>query len=314
MDPIAGIKPRKDSTLALLLAAQRRGWELHYALPGSLRAEAGVVCGELCGLRVADDAAHWFDLEAPVDTPLKQLDLVLLRKDPPFDSEYLYLTHLLERLEAPGAEHTPRIVNHPRAVRDFNEKLSILRFPDCIPPTLVSSDAHRIETFLEQHKRLVLKPLDAMGGHSVFLLRLDDPNKKVIIETMTGGGRYTMAQKFLPAVLREGDRRILLLEGQAVPYALARIPAADDFRGNLAVGGRSEGVALDSRERRLCERLGPILHEQKLDFVGLDVIDGQVTEINVTSPTCVRELDTFYELDIAGRFFELLEAGAVGRR
>ena len=307
MDPIEGIHPAKDSTLALLLAAQRRGWELRYALPGSLRVEAGQVRAELCALQVADDPESYFTLAAPVDAPLADLDLVLLRKDPPFDAEYLYLTHLLERLTAPTAGNAPRIVNHPRAVRDFNEKLAILRFPDCIPETLVSCDARRIEAFLERHDRLVLKPLDAMGGHSIFLLRRDDPNKKVILETMTGGGRYTMAQRFLPKVLDEGDRRILLLRGHPVPYALARIPTAGDFRANLAAGGRYQGVALSERERQLCQRLGPTLRQQGLDFVGLDVIDGLLSEINVTSPTCLRELDALHGLDIAGDFFQLLE-------
>jgi glutathione synthase len=304
MDPIGGIQPAKDSTLAMLLAAQRRGWPCWYLELGDLFLEGGQVHGRMRPVQVRDDLHAWHELGAPVEQPLTALDMLLMRKDPPFDLEYLYATHLLSLAQAQGL----RVVNDPRALRDCNEKLFTAWFPHCCPPTLVSRDLSRLLAFIAAQGVAVVKPLDGMGGGGVFKLAADDVNRRVALETLSQNGRRSlMAQRYLPEIAR-GDKRILVVHGQAVPYALARIPAADDFRGNLAAGARGEGRPLSERDRWLVAQVAPELLARGLLFVGLDVIGDYITEINVTSPTCIRELDRQYGLDIAGQFLDGLSA------
>ncbi|MCL5669413.1 MAG: glutathione synthase, partial [Gammaproteobacteria bacterium] len=254
-------------------------------------------------LRVEDNARHWFDSGAETSQPLAALDVILMRKDPPFDMEYVYTTYLLERAEAEGV----LVVNKPRALRDCNEKLFTAWFPQCTPPTLVTRDAQQLRGFLQEHGDIILKPLGAMGGSSVFRVRRDDPNINVIIETMTGEARrFVMAQRYIPEI-SEGDKRILLINGEPVPYALARIAAPGETRANLAAGGKGVGVPLSARDRWICQQAGPALREKGLLFAGLDVIGDYLTEINVTSPTCARELDALYGLNIAAQFLDVVE-------
>ncbi|QKT04254.1 glutathione synthase [Ectothiorhodospiraceae bacterium 2226] len=309
MDPIGSINIKKDTTFAMLLAAQRRGWEVYYLEQADLFLRDGRTCARRRRVTVWDDPRRWYALEEAGEAPLAELDAVLMRKDPPFDMEYVYTTYLLERAQAEGA----LVVNDPQALRDANEKLYTAWFPQCTAPTLVSRRASDMRAFLAEHGDIVLKPLHGMGGASVFRVRGDDPNISVIIETLTEHGtRYAMAQRFLPEI-SAGDKRILLIDGEPVPYALARIPAAGETRGNLAAGGRGEGVALSDRDRWICAQVAPALRAKGLLFVGLDVIGDYLTEINVTSPTCARELDALYGLDIAGQFIECLEGRCASR-
>ncbi len=304
MDPIGGIKIAKDSTFAMLLAAQARGWELRYMELGDLWLEGAQARARMRPLAVRDDPHGWHELGDPEEAPLAALDVVLMRKDPPVDLEYLRATWILERAEAEGV----LVVNAARALRNVDEKLWTAWFADLAPPFVVTREPARIEAFLEREGEIVLKPLGRMGGQGVFYLRRDDPNRPVVIETVTAHGRrFCMAQRFVPEIRTGGDHRILLVDGEPVPYALARVPRAGEVRGNLAAGGRAEGVALDARERAICARLGPVLRREGLLFVGIDVIGGWLTEINVTSPTCIRELDALYGLDIAGQLMEAIE-------
>ncbi len=300
MDPIHGITVAKDSTLAMLLEAQRRGWEVRYLELGDLYQRDGHVGAYTRGLTVRDDPTDWFTLSDGQDQPLTDLDVLLMRKDPPVDLDYLYATHLLEQAERAGL----RVVNRPQALRDFNEKLAINRFAACCAETLVASRADRIRAFVEALGSAVVKPLDAMGGSSIFRLTPDDPNLSVILETMTDRGRRAvMVQRYLPAI-EHGDKRILLVAGQPIPYALARVPAAGEWRGNLAAGARGEARPLTERDRWIAEQVGPVVAACGLDFVGLDVIGDFLTEVNVTSPTCIRELDAQCGLNIAGQLLD----------
>lgn len=309
MDPIGSIKIKKDSTFAMLLAAQARDWEIHYLEQHDLYARDGVAFGRTRLLRVFKDHTPWFAFEREQDLPLGTLDAVLMRKDPPFNLEYVYTTYLLERAETAGC----LVVNKPQALRDINEKFFIHAFPERIPPTLASADARRLRAFLAEHGDIILKPLDGMGGAGIFRVRGDDPNIGSIIETLTAlGTRTIMAQRYLPEIAA-GDKRILLVDGEPVPYALARIPAPGETRGNLAAGGRGEGRALTARDRWLCERIGPSLRQRGVLFAGLDVIGDFVTEINITSPTCIRELDALYDLDIAGQLLDAIAARLAAR-
>lgn len=302
MDPIGGIQVKKDSTLAMLLAAQARGWVLRYLEQPDLYTLNSEPRAALRPLAVRDDPRDWFHLGEPAETPLVECDVLLMRKDPPFDMEYIYTTYQLELAEQAGV----LVVNRPQALRDANEKLFTAWFPDCTPPTLVSRDPERLRRFLDQEGDIILKPLDGMGGASIFRLRRGDPNTSVILETLTRhGARSAMAQRFLPEI-RAGDKRILLVDGEPVPYALARIPPPGETRGNLAAGGRGEGVTLSDRDREICARVGPVLRERGILFAGLDVIGDWLTEINVTSPTCIRELDALYGLDIAGDLMDAI--------
>jgi glutathione synthase len=303
MDPIAGISIKKDSSFAMLLAAQRRGWRLWYLEVGDLFLHQGLAQARVRRLAVQDDPVRWYDLGEEDTFPLARTDVVLMRKDPPFDMEYIYATYLLELAEAAGV----LVVNAPQGLRDANEKLFTAWFPHCCPESLVTRDRTRMRSFLEAHGDIILKPLDGMGGASIFRVRAEDPNTNVIIETLTAHGRrFTMAQRFIPEIT-EGDKRILLIDGHPIPFALARYPAPGETRGNLAAGGRSAGVALSERDRWICAEVGETLRRKGLVFVGLDVIGDYLTEINVTSPTCLRELDALYGLDIAGQLMDAIE-------
>jgi len=303
MDPIGAIKIAKDTTFALLLEAQRRGHRLHYVQPGKLSLRDGRAMASVAPLAVRDDPQGWFTLGETKDRGLGVGDVVLMRKDPPFDDQYLYDTHILGIAQAAGA----LVVNDPQGLRDYNEKLAALLFPQCCPPTLVSRDAPALKAFVAEHGEAVLKPLDGMGGRSIFRTRAGDPNLNVILETLVGGGQLTLAQQFIPGIT-QGDKRILLVDGVPVDYVLARIPQGDDFRGNLAAGGRGEGRPISERDRWIAAQVAPEMKRRGMLFVGLDVIGDYLTEVNVTSPTCVRELDAQFGLNIAGLLFDAIEA------
>jgi glutathione synthase len=289
----------------MLLEAQRRGHRLHYVLPGGLEVRDGVAGALLAPLQVRDDPAGWFELGQPSQRALARGDLVLMRKDPPVDADYLHDTQILGMAQRQGA----RVVNDPQGLRDFNEKLAALQFPQCCPPTVVSRDPRVLKAFVAEHAEAVLKPLDGMGGRSVFRASAGEPNLNVILETLTGEGRHlAMAQRYL-AEIGAGDKRILLVDGVPVDYCLARIPQGDEFRGNLAAGGRGEGRPLTARDRWIAAQVGPEMKRRGMRFVGLDVIGDYLTEVNVTSPTCIRELDAQFGLNIAGQLFDAIEAG-----
>lgn len=304
MDPIGSIKVHKDSTFAMLLEGQRRGWRLHYIEPRDLYLRNGVAHARSRDLTVRDDPHDWFNLGEPGEIRLRDLDTILMRRDPPFTIQYIADTYVLEHAAAQGA----LVVNDPRSLRDANEKMFTGWFPQCCAPTLVSRDPAQLKAFLAEHGEVVFKPLDGMGGVSIFRVADGDLNTNVILETLNENGfNYVMAQRFIPEI-RDGDKRILLIDGEAVPHALARIPAEGEFRGNLAVGAKSKGVDLTDRDRWLCEQVAPVLREKGLIFTGLDVIGDYITEINVTSPTCIRELDTIYGLNIAGQLLDSIES------
>jgi glutathione synthase len=308
MDPIAAITPHTDSTLAMLLEGARRGWTLEYMELRDLRLRNGCAEATSRRLEVRDQATGWFTLGAPRDIMLSELDLVLMRKDPPVDLEFIAATWILEAAEREGTLAT----NRPQSLRDVNEKLAATWFPHCTPPTLVSRDRAALRAFMEAEGRVVVKPLDAMAGRSVFVVGLGDPNASVILEEITRRGeRMVIAQRYLPAVMETGDKRILLVDGEPVAGALARIPAAGDFRANLAAGGRGEPADLTERERWICSEIGPVLRERGLQFVGIDVIDGWLTEMNVTSPTGIRQIDRHFGVNVAGTLFDTLEAALV---
>ena len=302
MDPIGSINIKKDSTFAMLLEAQARGWELHYMELGDLFLRDGVAFARRRSLKVFEDSSRWFEFGPETTSVLSELDVILMRKDPPFDMEYVYATYLLERAEAAGV----LVVNKPRSLRDANEKLFTAWFPQCTPPTLVARRAALIRDFLAEHQDIILKPLDGMGGASVFRLRREDPNVNVVLETLTHKEtRYAMAQRFIPEIT-QGDKRILMIDGEPIPFALARIPAAGETRGNLAAAGTGVGAPLSERDRWICREVGPVLRERGLLFVGLDVIGDYLTEINVTSPTCIRELDKLYGLHISAQLLDVI--------
>lgn len=307
MDPIASINLKKDSSLAMLLEARRRGWELYYMQPSDLSLSQNRTWARIRKLTLASHPEEadsgWYELAPLENRPLAELDVVLMRKDPPFDMDYIFTTYLLELAEIEGL----LVVNRAQSLRDANEKLFTAYFPQCCAPTLVSSQAGPLREFLAEHGDIILKPLDGMGGASIFRLQQDSPNIGVIIETMTHHGRrLSMAQKFLPEI-SAGDKRILLIDGEPVPYALARIPQHGETRANLAAGGLGKGVELSERDRWICAQVAPLLKEKGLIFVGLDVIGDYLTEINVTSPTCIRELDHLYQLNISATLMDCVE-------
>jgi glutathione synthase len=304
MDPIAGIKFAKDSTLAMLLAAQSRGFELHYLEQQDLFVRDGRAMGHSRPLTVRADPASWFTLGPRATSPLASFGCLLMRKDPPFDMEYIYTTYILERAEVEGT----LVVNRPQGLRDINEKVFTAWFPQCCAPTLITRSKTDMDAFLAEHDKVVCKPLDGMGGRSIFVTDRSDKNRNVIFETLTlNGSRYAMIQRYLPEIVTSGDSRVLLIDGEPVPYALARIPAADDNRGNLAAGAQGMGRPLTDRDRWLSSQIGPALAQRGMLFVGLDVIGGQVTEINVTSPTGIRELDKQFHLDIGDLLMQAIE-------
>lgn len=302
MDPIESINYKKDSSLAMLWAAQDRGWELFYMEQADLYARDGVGMARMAPLSVARNPQQWFTKGDYSSRPLTDLDVVLMRKDPPFDNEYIYSTYLLELAEKEGV----LVVNRPQSLRDCNEKLFATHFPQCCPPVLVSRHPQLLRDFHREHEDVILKPLDGMGGSSIFRVKAEDPNVSVIIETLTHfGQQQIMAQKFIPEI-KDGDKRILMVDGVPIDYCLARIPAKGETRGNLAAGGRGEGRPLSDRDRWICDQVAPVLKEKGLIFVGLDVIGDYLTEINVTSPTCIRELDDQFNLDIAGQLMDAI--------
>lgn len=303
MDPIDRINPKKDTTLALLYAAKQRGWRLHYMEMRDLRLRDGEAWANMRELSVELSTTNWFSfLSEPQSVPLGSLDVILMRKDPPFDTEYIFSTYILERAEMAGA----LVVNRPQSLRDANEKLFTAWFPEVCTPTLVTRDHQQIRNFLAEFGDIIVKPLDGMGGSSIFRVTENDANASVIYETLTAHEtRYCMVQKYLPEIL-DGDKRILMVNGQPVPYALARIPASGELRGNLAAGGTGRGQPLSPRDKEICATVGPSLVERGLIFVGLDVIGDYLTEINVTSPTCVRELNHQFDLDIGGQLMNAI--------
>jgi glutathione synthase len=315
MDPISTIKTSKDTTFAMLLEAQRRGHRLHYFEQGALALRDGEPWVSSAPLQVRDDPKDWYTLGSARWQPASELDVVLMRKDPPVDSQFIYDTIVLEAAQRRGVA----VINDPRALRDCNEKLFALEFPQCMAPTLVARDPAELRRFVAEHGEVVLKPLDGMGGRGIFRVRVGDSNLNSMLETLLAGGPHgegrqlVEAQKYIPQI-SVGDKRILLIDGEPVPYALARIPQGDEFRGNLAAGGRGEGVPLSERDRWIAAQVAPELRRRGLLFVGLDVIGDYLTEINVTSPTCVRELDAGFGLNIAGLLFDVIERHVPGNR
>lgn len=296
MDPIESIQPKKDSTLAMLLAAQRLDWEIVYFLQRDLSLRDGVALGDGRLLAVSDHSERWFELGGQWSGELGALDVILMRKDPPFDMEYIYTTYILALAERRGA----LVVNTPMSLREINEKASTAWFPHCTPPSLIARSEVELRGFLDEHEKIVLKPLDGMGGRSIFVVAGNDINLNVIVETLTEyGTRFVLAQRHVPEIA-DGDKRILLIDGVPIDYALARIPAPGESRGNLVMGATGEGRPLTERDRWICDEIGPTLVEQGVLFAGIDVIGDYLTEINVTSPTGIRELDREFGLDIAG--------------
>jgi glutathione synthase len=303
MDPIESITPYKDSSLAMLLEAQQRNAEIHYFQQRDLKLVSGRAYGQSHRLGVKDDNLDWFELGAEEEVELGALDVILMRKDPPFDMEYIYTTYILDRALAAGA----LIVNNPQALRDMNEKAYTAWFPDCTPGTLITRSMTEMKAFLAEHERIVAKPLDGMGGKSIFIVSKGDKNANVIFETLTDyGQQFAMAQVFIPEI-SAGDKRILLINGEAVPYALARVPSDDDHRGNLVMGATGVGQELSAADRSICEIVGPVLRDAGVLFAGIDVIGDYLTEVNVTSPTGIRELDQQFDLNIAGLLFDAIE-------
>lgn len=303
MDPIDQINIKKDTSFAMLLEAQARGWELHYMELNDLFLKNGRAYARTRTVTVQRNDNQWYEFTAEQDIALDALNVILMRKDPPFDQEFLYATYLLELAESKGTY----VVNKPQSLRDANEKLFTAWFPQCCPETLVTRNSARIRGFLTEHGEIILKPLDGMGGASIFYVRQHDANLSVILEIMTQhGSRYVMAQKYLPEI-KDGDKRLLLINGEPIPYCLARIPAQGESRGNLAAGGTAVGQPITQQERWIAEQVGPTLREKGLVFVGLDIIGSKLTEINVTSPTCVQELDRQFGINICALLMDHIE-------
>jgi glutathione synthase len=310
MDPIGEIKYAKDTSLAMLLAARKRGFELHYLTQSDLYLRDGVARGRTRPLTVEANPERWFELGAAQDMPLGELDVILMRKDPPFDMEFIYTTYILERAEIAGA----LVVNRPAGLRDMNEKVYTAWFPEFCAPTLVTRDMEAMSAFAVEHDRVVVKPLHGMGGKSIFVVDKADKNLRVVFETLTDYGRqFAIVQRYLPQIVETGDSRVLVIDGQPAPFALARIPSATDNRGNLAAGAKGVARELNDRDRQIVAGIGPKLAELGMLFVGLDVIGGCVTEINVTSPTGVREIDKQFGTDLAGLFIEAIQQRLAAR-
>lgn len=317
MDPIESITPYKDTTLAMLLAAQARGWNVHCIDQKDIYLNQGRAYARRRKVQVYDDNNHWFDAQEPEEAPLAEHDIILMRKDPPFDMDFIYTTYMLERAAAEGVY----VSNRPNSLRDVNEKLYTAWFSEFCPPTLVTTRSNKLKAFIEHHQDAIIKPLDGMGGAGIYRLTPNDPNINIILEQSTlQDSRQIMAQRYVPEI-KDGDKRVLVVNGEAVPFALARIPAQGETRGNLAAGGRGVPVALTDKERRIVDAVSPFLLERGLLFVGLDIIGSYLTEINVTSPTCVRELDAHmkalnnnkqasgsYTPGIADNYLDALEA------
>lgn len=304
MDPIEAISFKKDSSLAMLWAAQRKGWEIWYMEQKDLYLRDGKVLAKMAPMSVEMNPDKWFDRGTYQVREVSTLDAVLMRKDPPFDNEFIYSTHLLEMAASQG---NTLMINRPQALRDYNEKIFATHFPECCPPVLVTRRDDLLREFHAEFKDVIFKPLDGMGGASIFRIQEEGVNLGVIIETLTKFGTETiMAQQYLPQIV-DGDKRILMIDGEAVPYGLSRIPTNGETRGNLAAGGRGEGRPLTEREQWIAAQVGPTLKAQGILFAGLDVIGDYLTEINVTSPTCIRELDDQFGLDIGMQLMDTIE-------
>jgi len=303
MDPISAIDPKKDSSLAMLIEAAKRDYEIYYMEQKDLKLIDGCATAQATIIEIFDDQKKWYKSKSNVSIDLKELNIILMRKDPPFDMEYIYTTYVLDKAEEDGV----LIVNKPQSLRDMNEKVYTAWFPECTPSTLISRSMAEIKFFLGQHKKIVVKPLDGMGGKSIFVVDESDGNANVIIETLTNYGKCSaMAQVFIPEI-KDGDKRILLIDGKPVPYALARIPSKDDNRGNLVMGAVGEGRELTERDKLICSKISETLKKKGILFCGIDVIGDYLTEINSTSPTGIRELDSIYNLNIASDLFDMLE-------
>ena len=308
MDPLPTINIKKDSSFAMMLAAQKKGWEIHVIYQTDLYSDNETARAHSRITRVDNNPEHWFDISSEQDIELSSLDAIIMRKDPPFDIEYITSTYILELAEQKGT----LIINKPASLRDNNEKMFISQFPQCCTPFLVSRNKQRLRDFVEQRYQseqqdVILKPLDGMGGTSIYRVNPADPNLSVILETVSENeSRTVMAQQFIPEIT-QGDKRVLLIDGEPIPYALARIPATGETRGNLAAGGTGVGVELSERDHWICQQVGPTLKQQGILFAGIDIIGDYLTEINITSPTCIRELDQIYSLDIAGDFMQCIE-------
>jgi glutathione synthase len=303
MDPISEVKVAKDSSMAMMLEAQKRGYEIYYMEMQDLYLDQGQARANTQKVEVFDDANHWYELSDQQDIALSELDAILMRKDPPFDTEYIYATYMLERAEVEGT----LIVNKPQSLRDCNEKLFTAWFADLTPRTLVTRNDKQIRAFHQELKDIIIKPLDGMGGSSIFRIKEDDANVGVIIETLTDNGQqYAMVQEYMPEIV-DGDKRILIVNGEPMPYCLARIPAQGETRGNLAAGGRGVARPLSPSDKLIAETIAPELKKRGLYFVGLDVIGDKVTEINVTSPTCIREIEAAYPINISGKLMDAIE-------
>lgn len=303
MDPIESIKPHKDSTLAMLLEAQARGWQIHYGGLQDIWLRDGEAFGRLTNLNVADDSTNWFQFGEVATSPLGDMDAILMRKDPPFDMEYIVATYVLDRAEERGTV----VVNRPQSLRDANEKAFVSWFPSCAPPTLISRSLEQMREFITEQHQVVVKPLHLMGGQSVFVTGIGDGNRNVILETVTSNGsRYAMIQKYLPEIADSGDKRILLIDGQPIPMALVRIPSTGDHRGNMVCGARTEVRPLTDRDTWICEQIGPALRDRGLLFTGIDVIGEFITEINITSATGIRELEREDDVRITEQLFDAI--------
>jgi len=303
MDPISEVNVKKDSSMAMMFEAQKRGYEIYYMEMKDLYLDQGQCRATAQKLKVFDDTEHWYELDEVNDIAVSELDAVLMRKDPPFDTEFIYATYMLERAEVEGT----LIVNKPQSLRDCNEKLFTAWFSELTPRTLVTRNNDKIREFHQQEKDIIIKPLDGMGGASIFRIKENDANVGVILETLTNhGNQYAMVQEFMPAI-KDGDKRILIVNGEPMPYCLARIPAQGETRGNLAAGGRGEARPLSATDKLIAETIAPELKKRGLYFVGLDVIGDKVTEINVTSPTCIREIEAAYPINISGKLMDAIE-------
>jgi glutathione synthase len=304
MDPIGSINIKKDSTFEMLWQAQKKGWELHYFEMNDLSVKRSIAYGNSRQVEVRQDKNDWYSLSDSTRIELGDLDAILMRKDPPFDMEYIYATYILELAQQQGC----KIINNPSALRDCNEKAFTTFFPDCAPTTLITRSASQIKAFIDEEKDVILKPLDGMGGASIFRLTQDDHNVSVVIETLTDHQRsFVMAQSYIPAIT-DGDKRILMINGEAVPYGLARIPAQGETRGNLAAGGTGVGFELSKRDKEIAARVGPELKKRGIIFAGLDVIGDYLTEVNVTSPTCIKEINAAFDTNIAGDLLDCIES------
>ena len=303
MDDIRSIKTVKDSSFAMMLAAQKRGWVIHYMQQSDLYTSNQTAFADTQQIRVTDDPNNWYEIIEESTIELQSLDAIFMRKDPPFDIEYITTTYILEMAQQAGT----LVVNQPSSLRDYNEKMFITQFPQCCTPLLISRDSTKLRDFVSEQNDVILKPLDGMGGVSIYRVTPQDPNLSVILETITQNNQKTvMAQSYIPEIT-QGDKRILLINGNPVPYALARIPAEGETRGNLAAGASAVGLALSDNDLWICEQIAPTLKEKGILFAGIDVIGNYLTEINITSPTCIRELDTLYSLDIAGQLLDCVE-------